>query len=174
MRFLAPAALLLAACQSTRELPTGSLVREEHPDYAKFRPVAIAVLRVEAPRGYLRAGARQEIYEGLFKHRYSPLALDVVDAHTESTGEFKPALLDWDATLLVTVKKWSALRGGSYFAADGSARLIHKSGEVLWQLSFQDQAFASPSGQSGHEEAARSLARLVVSRMPPLPPPPRE
>ncbi len=174
MRFSALAVLLLAACQAAKDLPTGSLVREEHPDYAKFRPVAIGVLRFEAPRGYLRDETRQEVYQGLFQHRYSPLALDVVDAHTESTGEFKPTLLEWDATLTVSVKKWRALRGGAYFAADGSARLIHKSGEVLWQLSFQDQAFEVPSGKDGHERAARSLGKLIVSRMPPLPPPPRE
>jgi hypothetical protein len=160
--------LAIAACKHT-QLPVGSLVTEQHAEFERFRPVAIAVLAVEAPRGYVRDELRKACYDLLFERKYSPLALGVVDAHTDSDGNFQPRNLDWDATLLVSVKRWVPWSGGSHYVADGTARLVHRSGQVLWQLSFQDQAFLVPHGDDAKERTVRSLAKLIVERIPERP-----
>ena len=72
MRRFLLVALLAAACQTPRKVPEGRIDTATHPEYAKFRPVAIAVLPAKAPRTDLRIEIRKEVYRLLFEFRYSP------------------------------------------------------------------------------------------------------
>jgi hypothetical protein len=180
MRRILLAALLLAACQSTKKETPASVVQvRPSPDYEKVRPVTIAVLPVKAPRADLQIIVRQEVYRLLPERRYSPFKLTEVDAHIDSNGKFAADDLDWDATLEIVFDEW-APSTGNYWAATGHAVMTHKTGEVLWACDFQDYAFLVPpkTGTAEHGEAARQIAYFLVggesgkSRLPDCPPPP--
>lgn len=179
MRRLAIPTLLCclgAACQSTK-VPEGRVRMEPHPDYAKFRPVAIALLPVETPRSDLRDPLRKAAYEELLARRYSPLALAVVDRRVRETGRFDPADIDWDAQLEIRVSGWERVGGGTHVAASATARMVHKSGETLCEVTVERQPFAlvTPADGSDPQQAvARELGALIVRRLPDRPPLPRE
>jgi hypothetical protein len=85
-------ALLAVACATApTEEPKDQITTQAHPEFSKWRPVAIAVMPVEAPAHQLRKEVRQEIYDNLFARNYSPFKLQVVDQHIGSEGEFKAA-----------------------------------------------------------------------------------
>lgn len=171
-------AILAAACQSPQKVPEGRIDTRTHPEYAKFRPVAVAVLPVDAPRTDLRLAVRKEVYRLLFEYRYSPFKLQTVDARMSSDGKWDPGGLDWDATFEVQVSRWKGVRGTDYFVGEGSATLRHKTGEILWSCRFSDYPFLVPekAGQPDMEEAALRIAGLFFdkSRFPALPPPPSD
>jgi hypothetical protein len=169
--------LLLAACQSTdRKLPEGHAETRVHEEYDEYRPVAIAVLPVDAPSMTLRLEVRKELYLKLFDRRYSPFKLEVVDAHMALDGTFDAGSLDHDAALDVNITKWRAVKGTMHFAADGEATLRHRTGEVLWSCTFSDHAFKVPAraGETDEASAARDIAQFLVDRLPDRPPLPRE
>ncbi len=174
------AALLLAACQSTKkETPESRVDTRTSPEYEQVRPVTIAVLPVKAPRVDLQTNVRQEVYRLLPERRYSPFKLTEVDAHIDSQGKFVADDLDWDATLEIVFDEWEPSTG-NYWAATGHAVMKHKTGEVLWACDFEDYAFLVPprTGTAEHGEAAREMAYFLVggetgkSRLPDCPPPP--
>jgi hypothetical protein len=175
-------ALLAAACQNPQKEPEGYAEIDKHVEYAKFRPVTIAVLPVTAPASQLKLEVRKEVYRLLPSKKYSPFTLETVDAHVDSDGKWDPGSLDWDATLSVAISRWKPVRGTNYFAADGTAQLTHKTGEVLWTCRFYRHNFEVPmkTGQLDHARAAHDIARFLVGsepgkeRFPDCPPLPRE
>ncbi len=180
MRRILFAALLLAACQSTKkEVPESRVDTRQSPEYEQVRPVTIVLLPVKAPRVELQTGVRQEVYRLLPERRYSPFKLTEVDAHIDAQGHFNAENLDWDATLEIVFDEWVPV-SGDYWAASGHAVMTHKTGEVLWACDFEDYAFRVPnrSGTSDQGEAAREVAYFLVggesgkSRLPDCPPPP--
>jgi hypothetical protein len=175
------AAVGVVACRSSRTLPEGRADTSVHEEYGEFRPVAIAVLPVHAPSSELRGEVRKELYMQLFDRRYSPFKLDVVDAYIDSNGDWDPGrTLDWDAALDVDITRWKAIGGTDRFAADGTATLRHRTGEVLWTCKFERHAFNVPSraGVIDQKQAAREIAEFLVGeadgRFPERPPHPRE
>ena len=180
-RFAIVALLVAGACQATKtELPEGQADTRVHEEYAEFRPVTIAVLPVKAPSTGLRGEVRREVYRRLFDMKYSPFTFAAVDANIDSDGEWDPgASLDWDATLAVDISEWRAVKGTQHFAADGTATLRHKTGEILWSCKFEQHTFEVPArgGVLDEKKAARDIARFLVSdseRFPERPPLPRE
>jgi hypothetical protein len=171
-------ALLVVACQNPQKEPEGYAEIDKHVDYDKFRPVTIAILPVQAPNYQLRTEVRKEVYRLLPAKRYSPFKLETVDAHISSDGKWDPGSLDWDATLSVAIDRWKPVRGSNYFAADGTAQLTHKTGEVLWTCRFYRHNFEVE--MNDHEEAAQDIAKFLVGsepgkeRFPDCPPLPRE
>jgi len=180
MRWIALAltTLALVACQGTgpKDLPEGWIELKQHPEYDAFRPVAVAVLKVDASRAETRDELRRDIYEGLFSKRYSALKLDVVDSHTNSSGVFEGDSLQWDATLKVTIDSWKSLRSGRWIEAGGKATLTHRSGEVLWDCSFGNYPFRveSAGGETDYGVAIKAIALLFLDRLPECPPLPTE
>ena len=174
-------ALFVTACSAQRKLPQGSAQENTNPEYTELRPVAVVVLPVEAKSYEVMRTVRRTAYDDLFEKRYSPISIRKVDAHLDSNGNFDAQDVDWDASLKIKITRWRRVGGGSHYAADGSAHLIHRhSGEILWQLAFQDQIFESKQMQneSGQVHAARQLAKYIVlgteknPHLPPCPPPP--
>lgn len=173
-RFALATLLLVFACKAP-EGPKGSADLNTHPDYQKFRPVAIALLPVEGMRSELRGALREDIYQQLFRKSYSPLDLRVIDQRMKTTGRFEPTDIDWDAKMEVKVSDWRSVPGGGKFAATGTAKLTHhKSGEVLWHLSFTEWTFDLTSKDTAQVDAMEELARMIVDRLPERPPLPRE
>lgn len=166
-------ALLAVACATAPlEEPKGQVTTQAHPEFAKWRPVAIAVLPVEAPAHQLRREVRDEVYEGLFHRRYSPFKLEVVDKHIGPEGDFEADDLAWDATLAVHITEWRPVRGTDKFAVTATATMTHKNGEVLWECQVDQKPFVVDRGD--YSEAAKGLAVLLTSKSclpdrPPLP-----
>lgn len=175
-------ALLAVACQNAQKEPEGYAEIDKHVDFDKFRPVTIAVLPVTAPGSQLKLEVRKEVYRLLPQKKYSPFTLETVDAHVSSDGKWDPGSLDWDATFSVAISRWKPVSGTNYFAADGTATLTHKTGEVLWTCRFYRHNFEVPmkTGQLDHARAAHDIARFLVGsepgkeRFPDCPPLPRE
>ncbi len=174
-------AVFVTACSAQKTLPQGSAQENTNPEYTELRPVALVVLPVEAKSYEVKRTIRRTAYDDLFEKRYSPISLQKVDAHLDSGGNFDAQDVDWDASLKIKITRWRRVGGGSHYAADGSAHLIHRhSGEILWQLAFQDQIFESRQiqNESGQVYAARQLAKYIVlgtknnPHLPPCPPPP--
>jgi len=169
------AAVAAAGCQSTTKVPQGRIEVEPHPDYASIRPVAVAVLPVDARRHELRRLVRRDVYDALFAKRYSPFKLGTVDARLDEDGRFDGGDLAWDATLEIEITRWSNLRGTKYYLVDGRAVMRHKLGETAWQIRFEDYPVEVPAraGEIQLEAPARTIADLVVDRIPDLPQPAR-
>jgi hypothetical protein len=165
-------------CKGTgsKDLPEGWIELKQHPEFDDFRPVAVAVLKVDAPRADTRDELRRGIYEGLFDKRYSAIKLDVVDSHTNSDGGFEGDSLEWDATMRVRLDTWRSLRSGRWIEAGGTATLTHRSGEVLWDCSFGNYPFRveSAAGSTDYQVAVRAIALLFLDRLPDCPPLPAE
>jgi hypothetical protein len=178
MRYVPILLLLAAACNSTKQgdPPVGTAKTNPNAEFAKFRPNAIAVLRVDAPNQEMRLKLRRQIYDGLFNKKYACLRLPTVDAHTNSKGEFEGGSLDWDATFKVNVGSWMPIVGGRYYAATGSARMVHRSGELLWERTFASYPFEveARAGKTHFETAYRAIVDLILRELPERPPIPRE
>lgn len=177
MRYAAIVLLALGACNTTpKEPPMGKSSSTPHPDFAKIRPTVIAVMRVEAPKRPIRDQLRKEIYDRLFAKGYSCLKPRTVDAHTDSGGQFDGAGLDWDATFTVVVTDWASFRGGSLYIAAGAAKMVHQTGEVLWEHVFSDMSYEVESSASEVDiSAAMKAMSLAITRdLPEHPPLPRE
>ena len=178
MRRLLFVVLVLAACKSTPdELPEGLVITNTHPEFDKFRPTVIAVLPVEASSLKLREQLREEMYRGIFEKKYSAIKLQSVDARLDSSGNFDPGDLVFDATLTVTMETWQPMAGtAAQYQAKGIARMTHKSGELLWECSMPDRAFKVENRAADTEVnmAISEIAKFFLQRLPPSPPPPGE
>lgn len=178
MRYLATLALLAAACAGTPngDQPKNRADSVPHPDFARIRPNTIALLRVSAPTQELRTKLRREVYDRLFAKRYACLKLQSVDANTGAGGKFDGGTLEWDATFHVHVAAWKPVEKGRYVAATGSARMMHKNGEQLWECKFSNYQFEvdSRAGRMDHTRAIRGLANVIDRELPQRPPLPRE
>lgn len=152
------------------------MIVNQHPEFAKFRPTAIAVLPVEASNLKLRQQLREDVYRGLFDKKYSAIKLQAVDARIDSTGKFDPGDLVVDATFVVNIQTWKPMSGSERYQAKGVARMIHKSGELLWECSMPDRAFKvqTRAGDTEVSMAITEIAKFFLDRLPPAPPPPGE
>ncbi|MGH7162958.1 MAG: hypothetical protein ACREID_05700 [Planctomycetota bacterium] len=176
MRKLALALLLLPACKAPPKASQGSVTVDMDPQYEKFRPVAVVVMPADAPKSGIRKPLREEVYRRLFAKRYSPLNLIVVDNQLKGGGSWNPQDIEWDARLELDVKGWRPVEGGSRVAATGAARMVYRTGEKIWQVSFEDYPFDCEEAGGGDRDAiaAVHLAKLIVDRLPERPPPPKE
>jgi hypothetical protein len=176
MRYAAIVLLALGACNTTpKEPPTGKSSMTPHPEFAKIRPTVIVLMRVHAPRRQIREHLRKEVYDRLFEKGYSCLKLETVDAHTDSGGTFDGTGLDWDATITVNVTDWKPFRGSSRYLAAGGAKMVHQTGEVLWEFSFSDWLFEveSSASETDYSFAMKEMSHLITGELPAHPPLPR-
>lgn len=175
MRSLVPIALFLAACTGPGggRIPEGWIEINEHQEFVQFRPAAIVVLPVEAPSNVIRTELRPAIYKRLFTKRYSAIRLDVVDAHLNSAGVFDPGDLEYDATFETVIEKWEPISGSTRYLAKGHAKMVHKSGELLWECIFNDRPFKveAQAGSTDISAAIDAIAQLLIDRLPVSPPP---
>ncbi|MDH3590784.1 MAG: hypothetical protein OER88_02840 [Planctomycetota bacterium] len=169
--FVFSALIIVGACRAPQEVPEGRIDTKVHPEFDKFRPVAIAVTPSAAPNSALRVHVRREVYERLFDRRYSPFKLSVVDERVSSAGRFEPGNLAWDATLETEVSRWKPIRGTRYYAGDGRATLRHKTGEIIWSCAFTNYAFSvrEEAGVKDTDASAEAIADLFIQRLPELP-----
>jgi len=152
------------------------VIVNQHPEFAKFRPTAIAVLPVEASNLELRKQLREDVYKGLFDKKYSAVKLASVDSHIDSNGQFDAGDLVVDATFVVNIDTWKPMSGSERYQARGVARMIHKSGELLWECSMPDRGFKvqNRAGETEVSMAISEIAQFFLERLPPAPPPPGE
>jgi len=136
-------------------------------------------------------------YLGLFNAESPPVAVSEFEPQfpeVEWTRGFGFAFSQWFGATFVNSydersfiagfeRYWGHLSGATnYFAADGTAQLTHKTGEVLWSCRFFRHNFEVPmkTGQLDHARAAHDIARFLVGsepgkeRFPDCPPLPRE
>lgn len=176
MRTLALAAplagLLFVACANTPEaLPEGRTTTPViHPKYDEIRPSAIVVLKVDAPDRDMRQLLRPELYDQLFKKDYSCPKLQSVDKQL-ANGKIDARKLPYDATFHVKIDSWKPYRGGRYYAATGTATMIHRQGETLLTIRFVDEVFQAKvdAGASDDTGAIKLLAKRIVKWVPPHP-----
>ena len=157
----------LAACAAPSKLPEATSRVDRNEDFEKIRPVSIVVMPVQAEKYHVKHTVRKGLYDGLFEKKYSPISLRKIDSNLDGAGEFTASDVDWDAQLVVRVSKWRVVGNGTRIAADGSARLLHReTGEVLWQLAFQDQLLVADTAGANHrdETAAGELAIYILQR----------
>ena len=176
MRTLALAAplvgLLFVACANTpEELPEGRTTTTPHTKFDEIRPTAIVVLKVDAPARDLRQLLRGHLYDELFKKDYSCVKLQSVDKHTLPSGKVDPRKLPYDATFKVKVDTWKPYRGGRYYAASGTATMVHRQGETLLTIKFTNEVFEAnvEAGISDDTNAIKLLAARIVRAVPPHP-----
>ena len=137
----------------------------------RFKWSIIAVLPVDAPRIEVRGPMRQEMYDRLFVKKYSCLAFPAVDKGTASDGSFDGADAAWGATFRVVLTRWQSVKGGRYFAVDGSATMTAKTGEVLWKRTFNDEVvqITHKPGKSDFSDAIVTICELLDSTLPERP-----
>ncbi len=175
MKRFAFLALLAAACATPHnqgEVTKNRADYRTHPEYDDFRPIAIAVMPVKTTVFATQMDTRADLYEGLFKRKYSPFKLDVVDAHTDSKGKFEGHDLAWDATLEVRITRLRPGRAANTHDCDAEAALRYRTGEELWTCKLSDYVVAVPftNGELDFRPACREIAEAFLSRLPPRPP----
>ncbi len=107
-----PLALLIAVPVACRDLPEnrgqdvetlieGKRLAEVNPSDIAVLPVANFTDRTDLPLDQLR----RAFYEGLVRRRYSPLALDYVDARAIEAG-YTPGQFDEEAAMSIAIRGW--------------------------------------------------------------------
>lgn len=175
MRILPLLLLALAACKSKPEkLPEEQLTAVVHKEFARFRPVTMAVLKTDAPAAEMRTRSRLILNDVLLQKRsYSPLALVVVDARTNSKGDFEPGSdLECDATVRLRVSKWRRLRGHNAYLCDAHLVVTHSTGVELYRCDLKD-GIIQGSASVDYAAASRQILDKLIAALPPLPPLPQ-
>jgi hypothetical protein len=175
MRTLPLLLLAFAACQSKPEkLPEEQMTAVVHKEYARFRPVTMAVLKSDAPAAEMRTRSRMVLYDQLIhKRRYSPIALVVVDARTNSKGVFEPGSdIDCDATVQLTVSKWRRLRGHDAYLCNASLVMMHNTGVELYRCELKN-GIIQGGADIDYADASRQIVDKLIQTLPSLPPLPQ-
>jgi hypothetical protein len=175
MRILPLLMLACVACKSKPEkMPEEQKTQAVHKEYARFRPVTVAVLKSEAPANEMRNQTRAVLYDQLLqKKKYSPIALLVVDARTDSKGKFEPGSdLDCDATVKVRVTGWRKLKGHNAFRCDADIVMVHRTGVELYNCAVKAAVIKS-SADVDYEAVSRQIVDKLIASLPTLPPLPQ-
>jgi len=171
-RLLALLPLVFAACQSKpQKLPEEQMTAVVHKEYARFRPVTLAVLKAEAPAARMRTRARLVLHDQLLEARhYSPIALEVVDARTNSDGVFEPGSdLDCDATVELSITGWRSLRGHNLYACDAELVMTHETGVELYRCTMKDGLVKSGLDVD-YMAVSNQIVEKLIDKLPNLPP----
>ncbi|MEM8884995.1 MAG: hypothetical protein AAGD14_13065 [Planctomycetota bacterium] len=161
-RFL-PLLVCAVACQSTPEkLPEEQVTHQTNPEFARIRPVALAVLKTEAPEKGLRERSRTELYKQLIeKRKYSPIRLDVVDARTDSKGVFEYSNdVAVDATIQLKITNWRKLQGQNAYQWAADLVMTHRSGVELFRCELKRGV-----AKSGVDIDYSGVSNRIVSKM---------
>lgn len=148
--FLAASALLVASgCYSTPR-PSGSTVEtSSSPRLETQSPIDVAIAPLEnaVGRSVPEAGLRRAFQKSLVKRRYSPLALDVVDARVVEAG-YAPGSLQEGAVLRAKVTRWDTSLWDSRGAITATIKVelvdANDPAHVLWSGSLADRRFDFP------------------------------
>lgn len=170
--------LVCAACKTTPvKIPEEEFASVPHAEYARFRPVAIAVLKGGARVSALRSQLRKELYSQLIDNRkYSSIRLDVVDSHTNSMGKFSAGSdLDVDATIRLTVTEWERIKGRHAMRCDATLVMVHQTGVELYRSTLK-YGVIPVKDKSDYSIDIEAVSKLIVAKMisqlperPPLP-----
>jgi len=176
---LLSALLLFApACKSVPEKdPENQITAVVDEEFARFRPVALAVLKVEAPayqmRNEVRRGTARQLLD---RRKYSPIKLDVVDARTDGQGKFTPGSdLEVDATVVVKVTRWVPVRGKSMYRCDAEMVMTHSSGVELYRCTLRDGGIPVTDiadATSDYRNSANRIVTILIEDLPNCPPAP--
>lgn len=175
MRILPLLLLAFAACKSKPEkLPEEQLTHVTHKEFARFRPVTMAVLKSDAPANEMRTRSRAVLYDQLIhKRRYSPIALLVVDARTNTKGKFEPGSdLDCDATVKLSVTGWRQLTGHMAYRCDAEIVMVHRTGVELYRCTLK-AGIIKGGADVNYEDASRQIVDKLIAKLPSLPPLPQ-
>ena len=165
---LLPLVILLApACKTVPEKdPEDQITALTDPEFTRFRPVALAVLKVEAPargmRGAVRRSAARQLID---RKKYSPIKLDVVDSRTDAKGVFTPGSdLAVDATVTIKVLRWVPMRNKSMYRCDADLVITHSSGVELYRCTMRDGGIkVTDAADAGSD--FRHSSNLIVTRL---------
>ena len=171
-RILPLLVLAVGACKSMPEkLPKEQLTAVVHKEFDRFRPVTLAVLKVDAPAKAMRTWARKDLYGQLLEQRsYSPIALLVVDARTSTKGKFEPGSdLDCDATTKLAVTKWMKLRGHSAYRFDATLVMVHRTGVELYRCELKDGVI-NADADIDYIDVSNQIVTKMIAELPKRPP----
>ena len=179
------AAIVVSACQSTNKPPRGAdnetlvtgRLAEANPLDVVVLPIENATDRTELPLHVLRA----ELQEGLVRLRYSPLALEYVDARVAEAG-YEPGSMEEQAVFRVVLTGWedSMLAKAGRVTIQADVHLLDAqagtAGEPLWGGSVQREIHLSrerrthPTSRDLAETVLREFALDVLASLPPRDP----
>lgn len=148
--FAASALLVASGCYSTPPRPSGSTVQTSSSPRLEVQSpidVAIAPLQNGVGRSVPEAALRRAFQKSLVKRRYSPLALDVVDARVVEAG-YTPGSLQEGAVLQAKVERWDTSLWESRGAITATIKVelvdANDPAHVLWSGSVADRRFDFP------------------------------
>jgi len=170
--------LLAPACKTVPEKDPENLITVAvDEEFNRFRPVALAVLKVEAPAYQMRERVRSAAARQLIDRRkYSPIRLDVIDARTDQDGNFKPGSdLEVDATVQIKVLRWVAMRTKSMYRCDADIVITHSSGVELYRCTMRDGGIPvtdSADATSDFRNCSNLIVTKLIEKLPECPPAP--
>lgn len=139
------------------------------PNDVVIAPVELAD-GVHAPTETLR----RCFQEGLVRRRYSPLALETVDANVIDAA-YRPGELREDAVLQIVVQRWNEGLWNARTALDAAVEvrmLDARDGRLLWsgrvdrRYDLAGKVAPAAQGRRGLDEACAILADDVLAAMP--------
>ena len=172
--------LLPIGCATTPEKDPQNLVTAVvDKEFDSFRPVALAVLKSDAPANGMRLRTRKALAQQLLDRRkYSPIRPSAVDARTDSKGVFKAGSdLEVDATVKLTVLRWTPVAGKMMFRCDADLVMTHTSGVELYRCTLRDggiRAVDAADGNSDFRHCSNQIVTMLIEKLPMCPPPPAE
>jgi hypothetical protein len=161
-----------AACKSTPEKdPENQVTAVVDKEFARFRPVAIAVLKSEAPASQLRDRSRVALSRQLIdRKKYSPIRLEVVDAQTNSNGKFEPGSnLAVDATAKLTITRWKPMKSKAMYRCDAELVITHTTGVELFRCTLRDggiKVVDSSDATGDFRHSANAIVAMLIEKLP--------
>ena len=171
--------LLPIGCAATPEKDPQNLVTAQvDKEFASFRPVALAVLKSDAPANGMRTRTRKSLSQQLLDRRkYSPIRPSAVDARTDSKGVFKAGSdLEVDATVKLTVLRWTPVAGKMMFRCDADLVMTHSSGVELYRCALRDggiRTVDAADGNSDFRHCSNQIVTMLIEKLPVCPPLPQ-
>jgi len=172
MRMLPLLLLGFVACQSKPEkLPEPQRTWKTHEEFARFRPVTLAVLKTEAPALEMRTRSRLALSDILIENRrYSSIDLPVIDARTNSDGVFEPGSdLDCDATVKLRITSFRRAEGHSIYLFDAELVMTHDTGVELYRCTIRNGQVKGGIDVD-YQDASRQIIAQLIQELPSLPP----
>jgi len=170
--------LLAPACKSVPEKDPENVITEAtDEEFNRFRPVAIAVLKVEAPAHQMRLQLRNLASRQLLDRRkYSPIKFEAIDKRTNANGDFEPGSdLEVDATVAIKVTRWVPMRSKSVYRCDAELVMTHSSGVELYRCTARDAGIDVTDAQdatSDFRNCSNRIVALLIDKLPECPPAP--
>jgi hypothetical protein len=171
---------LFLSCESTGGQPQEPAITVyDHPGLLQISPADVVIPPVQDLSEWGMAPAtdlRNAFQQGLVSRRYSPLALDYVDAHLAEAG-FVAGSLREEAILQIQVWDWdmSIWDQHSIITVDVEARLLNSNnpdGEALWgarfarRINLSRERHQSPTRALVQRRAAQHVASEILANLP--------